>query len=82
MNAKRIYASLIILTLFYTTPLSLNVRACSHSINYSVPDDVSSMIISTRKNDIRWKYKIINGILYKRQFNYTTRKWIGKWIKV
>lgn len=29
---------------------------------------------------IVWKYKNINGKLYKRKYNQTTQKWIGNWI--
>lgn len=29
------------------------------------------------RDAIVWKYKNINGHLYKRQYNYTTGKWIG-----
>lgn len=29
---------------------------------------------------IVWKYKTMNGKLYKRKYNQTTKKWIGKWI--
>lgn len=29
---------------------------------------------------IVWKYKIMNGKLYKRKYNQTTKKWIGNWI--
>lgn len=34
------------------------------------------------RDAIVWKYKNINGRLYKRQYNVTTRKWIGDWIPV
>lgn len=29
---------------------------------------------------IVWKYKVMNGKLYKRKYNQTTKKWIGSWI--
>lgn len=38
--------------------------------------------ISPRANDIGWKFKIVNGVLYKRQYDYTRKQWIGDWIKV
>lgn len=38
--------------------------------------------IILRKDDIRWRYKVVNGDLYRRKFNYTTRTWIGKWQRV
>ncbi len=34
------------------------------------------------RDAIVWKYKNINGRLYKRQCNVTTGKWIGDWIPV
>lgn len=36
--------------------------------------------IEPRADIIEWRYKIINGKLYKRQFNHSTGKWIGKWV--
>lgn len=35
--------------------------------------------ISSRKAIIGWRYKIVDGTLFKRQYNYTTQQWIGKW---
>ena len=28
---------------------------------------------------IGWRYKTINGKLYRRKYNYTQEKWIGSW---
>lgn len=30
---------------------------------------------------IVWKYKIENGVMYKRQYNQTKKCWVGNWIK-
>lgn len=38
--------------------------------------------LGTRSSDITWKYKLIDGKLYKRQFNASTSAWIGDWILV
>ena len=35
-----------------------------------------------RKDHIGWRYKVINGDLYRRKYNYTTHTWIGKWERV
>ncbi len=35
--------------------------------------------ITTWANDRVWKYKMINGKLYKRLYDKTTCKWIGEW---
>lgn len=31
------------------------------------------------KDIIKWRYKSKNGKIYKRQYNYSKEKWIGKW---
>lgn len=36
--------------------------------------------IVTYADEIEWRYKNINGKLYKRLYNATTKKWIGNWI--
>lgn len=38
--------------------------------------------ISPKANDIRWRFKLVNGVLYKRQYDYTRKQWIGDWIRV
>ncbi len=30
---------------------------------------------------IVWKYKVENGITYKRQYNQTKKCWVGGWIR-
>lgn len=38
--------------------------------------------ISPQSGYINWRYQYINGVLYKRLYNYSTNKWVGNWIKV
>lgn len=38
--------------------------------------------ISPRAEIIDWRYKVVNGVLYKRLYNYTRQEWVGKWIRV
>ena len=38
--------------------------------------------IEPRSDVIGWKYKNIDGKLYKRLYNYTKEQWIGDWIYV
>lgn len=44
--------------------------------------DNDSLGIEVMASDIGWRYKSVNGVLYKRKYDYTLRKWIGKWIRV
>ena len=36
--------------------------------------------IEARADIIEWRYKLENGRVYKRLYNYTKQKWIGDWI--
>lgn len=35
--------------------------------------------IAPRAPIIGWRYQTIDGVLYRRLFNYTTQEWIGEW---
>ena len=56
-----------------------NTFACSvpQSVNYALPPEEDA--ISPYSDDIRWCYKMINGVLCRRKYNYTTSTWIGEW---
>lgn len=43
---------------------------------------VSKGNVMLRADDIGWRYKMIDGKMYKRLYNYTDHKWIGEWIPV
>lgn len=34
---------------------------------------------NARKDDIQWVYKSVDGVIYRRQYNFTKGKWIGDW---
>lgn len=36
--------------------------------------------VEVYKNSYVWKYKIVNGKLYKRKLNEVTGEWVGKWM--
>lgn len=58
---------------------------CMLSISsyYYVPAiTVSSADVQPMSDDIRWRYKEVNGNWFKRLYNYTTHTWIGNWIPV
>lgn len=50
--------------------------ACIETYHLQAHSEISSFEIQTG-----WKYKIVNGVLYKRLYDYTNRKWIGDWIR-
>ena len=44
--------------------------------------DSGTISVSPLADIIEWRYKVENGLLYKRLFNYTTEQWVGYWILV
>lgn len=52
----------------------------SQTIHYALP--AGDETVSPCSDDIRWRYKFIDGILYRRKYNYTKEIWIGKWERV
>lgn len=48
----------------------------------TIANNNENLSIEVRKEDVRWRFKRKNGKLYKRLYNYTEKKWIGKWILV
>lgn len=38
--------------------------------------------ITPRQRILEWRFKTIDGKLYKRLYDYTAQKWIGSWQRV
>ena len=83
-TTKTLYITLICSFIFsLTTPSS--IAFANHTLItsnvYAASTDATPPEISPASHTIVWKYKTLNGVLYKCRYNQTTRKWIGKWIK-
>lgn len=70
-------AAMLSLTIFLNTCSTINAAATSPSENIE-----SDTEISPRKPNIGWRYKAVDGRLYKRLYNYSTEQWIGDWILI
>lgn len=79
MKSKKILLIAIVFILFLPCTCSIESHA-SDSIKQNSHTAISSDF-STLSDEIVWKYKWINGVLYKRQYNRTQKKWIGSWVK-
>lgn len=68
---------------FYAT-----IFICFILFSNTLPCDASQQTaikateVEVRVDKIIWKYKMINGKLYKRLYNATDDIWIGDWIPV
>lgn len=69
-----------LLFLLGTAGFALSVFFCPAS-NLSVQAATSSEIIAQpQRDDIRWRFTIMDNKVYKRLYNYSTCNWIGDWI--
>ncbi|MDC7291835.1 hypothetical protein NXH76_29140 [Blautia schinkii] len=59
------------------TSVSMQVNASTN--NQYIDMKVSNVSIQPRAEIIGWRYKVVNNVLYKRQYNYTRQQWIGEW---
>jgi len=80
MNSKKLYLLLITLCTFCSTLFCTETYAKTPA-GSDTCFAASSWGISPLADDIRWRYKIVNGVLYKRQYNSITKEWIVKWVK-
>ncbi len=77
MKRKIIIAGLIF-SFCYSTPS--NVMA-AEIVNVNAPAEAYIHADRTERADlIDYVYKIIDGKLYKRLYNFTQEKWVGDWI--
>ncbi len=65
-------AMLLLMFCMISIPVSATVPAVA----------ASTSTVQPKSDTIGWKYKEIDGKLYKRLYNFTTSKWIGDWILV
>lgn len=75
-----------ICSLLLVSALSFSIFANTSSLaNVSAApseNTCSDSEISPRKPNIGWRYKMENGTLYQRLYNYSTAQWIGDWIAI
>lgn len=86
MKNKKIISMLVLLFTLCFVPLDIDAHA---DVSTDTPpaienEDGSSEDdgIAPCANDIRWMYKSVNGILYRRKYDFTLNKWIGNWERV
>lgn len=77
---KTIYALLICSTLTVALPaLSVSTFAAPAEPVADTSVDTTSDVLA-RKPYTEWRYKVINGKLYKRLYDATNEKWLTDWI--
>lgn len=75
---KQLCILFVALSFTLSLPFGTDVYASDNPADITTS---SSPEITPRKVGYAWKYKIVDGVLYKRLYNYTFGVWIGDWIK-
>lgn len=70
------------ITISILVPLITQKSAVSAATNENLALTDTPVEIEYRSAIIRWRFKKIDGKAYKRRYNYSTDKWIGKWVPV
>lgn len=77
---KKKYLNLFILTFLFTFSINIITFAETNCIGEPSISVLESLnITSPRADNIDWIYNIIDGKVYRRLYNYTTKQWIGEW---
>lgn len=51
----------------------------SAQTNASAAPSTEYTQISPRKDQLEWRFKVVDGKLYRRLYNTTSQKWVGEW---
>lgn len=62
-----------------------NQNEIYNNISLQKIETCNSVLAQQNKNESRadiyeWRYKIVNGKMYKRLYNCTRNEWVGDWI--
>lgn len=74
-----LFAMICSLLLFFASDTTTFAK-CSLNNVYTIESTTSD--IEPTASKIVWKYKSVNGVVYRRLYNATTKEWIGDWIQV
>ncbi len=71
---KKFFSFIMLFMFAATLSGSFEMQTYAHSL----PNN-NTNIVSLRAQIIEWRYKAVDGKLYRRQYNCTKSKWIGEW---
>lgn len=71
-NLKKVICIIYLISACYSIYVNIGMTEIRNTIEYEKEDDLARSIIG-------WRYKMIDGQLYRRQYNYTEECWIGEW---
>ena len=69
----------VCLSLLLTVICFFPVFTNANTYNFFPAPFCADTQITLYSDDIRWVYAEINGVTYRRKYNYTKGYWIGDW---
>lgn len=72
-----LFLSLMFVSFGFVNDMQTLECSVPQTIHYAMPQGDDT--ISPYADDIRWVYKTVDGVLYRRKYNYTKQVWIGDW---
>lgn len=72
---RKLFKTFFVLFMCATISSVIGIEAFA----YAPAHDINVENYSPLSDIIEWRYKVMNGKLYKRQYNCTKDHWIGTW---
>lgn len=79
---KNIILGALAMVVPFMMAATCNISSYAHEVEVVEDKDVLVDSGVARSPIIEYRYKIIDGELYRRLFNYSDECWIGEWEKV
>lgn len=73
-NKILLLTTAILFSISIVPTLNVSAKENTSTISYQ-----SSVCVPFSEN-IDWRYKSVNGKIYKRLYNYSMSQWVGDWI--
>lgn len=68
----------VCLAAFFTVCITVTLPLDTHAASAASQTSIGSQI-TPYSDAYEWRYRLINGKLYRRLYNLTKAKWVGDW---
>lgn len=66
----------------FIAPIGADAQETCQGVTYETTAVSGDSGIELQKANIYWRFKTVNGRVYKRLFDYDKNMWLGEWIIV
>ncbi len=76
-NFRKKWFTLVLTAALCLVSMTVANQPCASALGLQAKAEAAATAL--RAPVIGWRYQTIDGVLYRRLFNYTTQEWIGEW---